>query len=295
MSDKKKEYEVVIGIFDTITKDIRKSVLENSKESKILGVGVYTDEYCESTFFSSPLKSTEHRMQIAQGLTGVRFTFPVNTSNPKEIEKLADEAYNDYINEIKLLDGIKKYKAGFVIGSFDLFHAGHLQNITLASEMCQDLYVVIKTDERIFDRKKKQPVQNTTERAAVVGALKPVRGVLYYDLDSTREDVIKSVIEQYEIDYPGEILEPKDMVAIFGEDLQDKEEQRKREGDWGEVNVEFTPRSAEKMEKISSTAYKKEMESHGGLKGYEDREAEGLVDSNSLHNKDDSDDGEHTK
>lgn len=120
----------------------------------------------------------------------------------------------------------------------------------------------------------------------MVRALKPVTGVLFYDLDSNREDIVRSVIEQYEMDYPEETLEPKDMVAIFGEDLKGKEEKRKRNGDWGEINVEFTPRSPEKMQTVSSTAYKKTLESNGGLASYINREAIGLVDSTSLNNKD---------
>ena len=59
MSSKEKEYNVITGIFDVITKGIRKSVLERSLDGKPLGVGVYTDEYCELTDFSKPMKSNQ--------------------------------------------------------------------------------------------------------------------------------------------------------------------------------------------------------------------------------------------
>lgn len=273
-----KDYNVITGIFDVITKGIRQRVLEKSQDGKPLGVGVYTDDYCEAINFSRPMKPVEHRIEIVQGLSGVDFTFPVTDKNFTEIERLADEAYEKYLKEIEEANKPKDYKVGFLIGSFDLLHSGHLQNIKLASDRCQNLYVIVKTDERIIDRKHKQPVQNTTQRALNLQALKNVKAVLYYDLDSTRSDAIRSVISQYEQDYPGETLEEKDMVVFFGEDLRGKEEASIKNGEWGEVNVVFTPRSAEKMKKISSTAYKRHIERTGGLDSYEAKENEGLKD-----------------
>lgn len=203
-----------------------------------------------------------------------------------DVEKAAEKAYRDYQKEIKVLEAAKKYKVGFVIGSFDLLHAGHIENINLASEICDRLYVVVKTDERIFDRKHKWPTQNTTERAEILKSLKQVRGVLFYDLDSDRDDIVESIIEQHKRDFPEETIEPKDLVAIFGEDLREKEEERKRNGDWGDVNIEFTPRSKEKMQRISSSVYKKIVEETGGLEGYEKREYETFLDARENDGKD---------
>lgn len=295
MAEKEKPYKIVVGIFDTITKDIRDSIKTNCENSKPLGVGVYTDECCETSLYTHPLKPTIHRLQIAEGLNGVIFTFPVDSILPADIEREAAIAYQNYLEEIKQIEGLKKYKAGFVIGSFDLLHAGHIENINLASAMCKDLYVVVKTDERIFDRKKKQPVQNTTERAAVLMSLKQVKGVLFYDLDSNRRDVIQNVIAQYEEDHPGEILEEKDIVAIFGEDLKEKEEERKRRGDWGDVNIEITPRPADKMRTVSSSSYKRTMETNGGLASYEKRESESLIDETRAKANESREDDEQSK
>lgn len=276
----KKDYIVITGIFDIITKGIRKSVLEKSKDGKPLGVGVYTDEYCESTNFSRPMKSVEHRMDIAQGLNGVAFTFPATSRDFSEIEQAADEAYESYLEKVEEAKRPKKYKAGILIGSFDLLHSGHIQNIQLASDMCQNLYVFVKTDERILAKKHKDTSQNTTKRAANLKALKTemVKDVLYFDLDSTRADAVRGVIERYQQDYPGETLEENDIVAIFGEDLKEKEEGAKRRGEWGDVNIEFTPRPEEKMKKVSTTAYKRYMEETGGLDIYEEKEEKGLND-----------------
>lgn len=290
-----KDYKLIIGIFDTISKEIRNRVLNKSEEGKPLGVGVYTDECCDTKLYTYPMKSLDHRMQIAQGLSGVAFTFPVDSLQPNEIEKAAEVAYEKYLNEVKQKEEAKKYKAGFVIGSFDLLHAGHIENINLASTFCEDLYVVVKTDERIFDRKKKHSIQNTTERAEILRALKQVKGVVFYDLDSNRDDVIRNIIDQYQKDHPGETIEQKDLVAIFGEDLKEKEEKRKRDGDWGEVNIEITPRYKEKMKKISSSVYKKIIQETGGLQNYEKRELDGLVDDSMDFDDDSIEDEGHNE
>lgn len=275
-----KKYNTVIGIFDTITKDIRDNILKYSEGDKPLGVGVYTDNCCDTKLYTHPMKSLEHRRQIAEGLAGVSFTFSVDSLNSDDISKASEEAYKNYLQQIKEEMEAKKYKAGFLIGSFDLLHAGHIENINLASKVCENLYVVVKTDERIFNRKNKYPIQNTTERAEILRALKQVKGVLFYDLDSDRNDVIKNVIYQYKKDFPGDKINESDIVAIFGEDLKEKEEKRKNEGAWGDVNIAFTPRSKEKMEQISSSVYQRILKETGGLKRYVESETLGLIDMN---------------
>lgn len=272
-----KDYITVWGIFDTISKEVRNSISKCAESGKTLGIGVYSDECCDTKLFTHPDKPLEHRMQIAQGLSGVTFVFPVDSLNDYENEKAAEIAYREYLNHKDSLNKSKKYKVGFVIGSFDVLHPGHIENINLSSEICEILYAVVKTDERVFDRKNKYPIQNTTERAANLRALKNVDGVLFYDLDSTRVDIVRSVISQFKKEHPTETIEEKDLVAIFGDDLKEKEEQRKRNGDWGEVNIEFTPRPEEKMKVMSSSVYQALIRQRGGIARYESEERKHLV------------------
>lgn len=273
--EEEKNFKYIVGIFDVITKEIRRNIKKDGQNLDVpLGVGVYTDEFCENTLFTHPAKTLEHRMQIAKGMGGVVFTFPVSSLSKEETEIAAQEAYERYLAEIKQLNDIKKYKTGFIIGSFDLLHAGHMENINIASEVCNDLYVVVKTDERIMANKHKTPVQNTTERANNLRMLRQVRDVLYMDLDSTRQDIIEDIIAQYEIDHDGAKIEPGEIAAIFGEDLKDKE--MEHESEWGDVNLVFTPRSSEKMQTISSSAYQQIVRSNGGLAEYQRREDENL-------------------
>ena len=168
---------------------------------------------------------------------------------------------------------MKKYKAGFIIGSFDVFHSGHLENIQLASQFCNTLYIVLKTDERIIEKKHKVPKQSTAERAAILKGLKLVKDVLYMDLDSTRQDVIDDIIQAYERAHD-EQIELQDIVGIFGEDLKEKEEAHLDE--WQGIEIVFTPRPPEKMASISSTRYQREIDENGGLSVFESAEDNAL-------------------
>ena len=266
--EEKRKYTYVKGIFDVITKEVREKIKMSKEEGKPLGIGVFSDEYCENIIFTKPTKELEHRLSVAEGFSGVDFVFPIQLG--ERIDEIAENAYNEYLVKIKEATSKKEeFKAGIVIGSYDLLHAGHIENIKLASEFCERLYAVVKTDERIFTNKNKVPMQNTTERANNVKLLKSVSGVTYMDLDSTREDIVKDVIEMYKEETGKEISE-NEIVAIFGEDLKEKEEIHKKE--WGDVSLRFTSRPVEKMKKVSSSSYQKKIKDAGGIKVYEERE-----------------------
>ena len=266
--EEKRKYTYIKGIFDVITKEVREKIKMSKEEGKPLGIGVFSDEYCEDTIFTKPSKELEHRLSVAEGFSGVDFVFPIQLGEC--IDEIAENAYNEYLVRIKAATSKKEeFKAGIVIGSYDLLHAGHIENIKLASEFCERLYAVVKTDERILANKNKIPMQNTTERANNVKLLKSVSGVTYMDLDSTREDIVKDVIEMYKEETGKEISE-SEIVAVFGEDLKEKEEIHKKE--WGDVSLRFTSRPVEKMKKVSSSSYQKKIKEAGGIEVYEARE-----------------------
>lgn len=266
--EEKRKYTYIKGIFDVITKEVREKIKMSKEEWKPLGIGVFSDEYCEDTIFTKPSKELEHRLSVAEGFSGVDFVFPIQLGEC--IDEIAENAYNEYLVRIKAATSKKEeFKAGIVIGSYDLLHAGHIENIKLASEFCERLYAVVKTDERILANKNKIPMQNTTERANNVKLLKSVSGVTYMDLDSTREDIVKDVIEMYKEETGKEISE-SEIVAVFGEDLKEKEEIHKKE--WGDVSLRFTSRPVEKMKKVSSSSYQKKIKEAGGIEVYEARE-----------------------
>ena len=265
----KKEFDYTIGIFDVICRDIRKKIKEQTQSEGVYGLGVYTDRYCENELMTLPMKTTEERMNIARYFEGVNFVFPVDSRDEQKIEDAARSAYLNYIEEQKKKNEDKKYKAGFVIGSFDVFHAGHLENLMLAKEMCENLVVVLKTDERIFKNKHKVPKQSTAERASILSMLKIIDKITYMDIDTTRRDVVEDVKSKYKE------IQSKDIVAIFGSDLQEKEEPY-IDKDWKDINVVFTNRDPQKMKIVSSSNYQRECDLKGGIENLEKKESESI-------------------
>lgn len=269
MSQEVKKFNYTTGIFDVVCRDIRMKIKEEAAKEGAYGIGVYTDQYCEEVLMNCAMKSLEERMKIAGCFEGVDFVFPVDTRDFKHIEEIAENAYLKYIDGQAKEEENKKYKVGFVLGSFDVFHAGHLENLMLAKEICDKLIVVLKTDERILRTKNKMPKQSTAERAAILSLMKPINNILYMDLDTTREDVIHDVMELYKG------IEKRDIVAIFGSDLRKKEE-KYMQTTWAEINVVFTDRDPKKMEVVSSSNYQKKCDERGGLAELEAAESASL-------------------
>ena len=269
MSEEVKQYNYTIGIYDIICRDIRMKVRKEAEKEGKYGIGVYTDRYCEQELMTCPMKKIDERMEIARCFEGVDFVFEVDSREQKQIEEAAEKAYVAYLEEQKKIEEEKKHKVGFVIGSFDVFHAGHLENLMLAKKLCDKLVVVLKTDERILKNKNKRPKQITSERAAVLKFIKLIDNILYMDIDTTRKDIIDDVMKLYEE------IEPSDIVAIFGSDLKEKEEVFITT-DWANINVRFTERNAEKMKTVSSSNYQRICDANGGLEKLERVEAKNI-------------------
>lgn len=267
--EKKKKIDFSIGIFDNISENIKERIKQESENCEIYGVGVYTDEIVKNKYNTYPMKNVEERMNLAKKIDGVDFVFPVDSRNEQEIEDVARNAYLNYIEEQKKKNEDKKYKVGLVIGSFDVFHAGHLENLMLAKEMCENLVVVLKTDERIFKNKHKEPKQSTAERASILSMLKIIDKITYMDIDTTRRDVVEDVKSKYKD------IQSKDIVAIFGSDLQEKEEPY-IDKDWKDINVVFTNRDPQKMKIVSSSNYQRECDLKGGIENLEKKESESI-------------------
>ena len=264
MEKEEKEFHYTIGIYDTICKFIREKTREKSAEEGAYGIGVMTDELCEQKYMTHPLKDIEQRLAIARGLDGVDFVFAVD--DLERVSEIAEETYLEFKKREEERKNKKQYKAGFIIGSFDLFHPGHLENIEIAREYCERLFVVLKTDERIIKNKKKTPQQPTAERAAILKSLRQIDDVLYMDIDSTREDVVQDVLRAC----PG--IKRQEIVALFGSDLKEKE--REHQEEWGSIKIVFTDRDPKKMEIVSSSHYQQEVIEQGGLTKFEDLEEE---------------------
>ncbi|MDR3052618.1 MAG: adenylyltransferase/cytidyltransferase family protein [Coriobacteriales bacterium] len=68
----------------------------------------------------------------------------------------------------------KRWEIGYVSGSFDLFHVGHLNLLRNAKERCDKLVVGVLSDDAIDRIKHKRPVIPCADRLAIVAAIRYV-------------------------------------------------------------------------------------------------------------------------
>lgn len=76
---------------------------------------------------------------------------------------------------------MKKYHIGYVQGTFDMFHIGHLNLLQRAKEYCDILYVGVVSDDYSKDMKGIKPYIACDERVAIVSAINVVDKVFVID------------------------------------------------------------------------------------------------------------------
>lgn len=69
---------------------------------------------------------------------------------------------------------MKKYKIGYVQGSFDMFHIGHLNILKNAKSICDYLIVGVNSDDFMYSYKHKHPVIPEEERLEIIKSIKYV-------------------------------------------------------------------------------------------------------------------------
>ena len=243
------DIDYTIGAYDIIReKDLSKLTKKIIKsEKKLFGVGIYDSSICETLCVDQPIKSLEDRMQIMQQIKGVDFVFPVKSLDLEDIreEKLkACKIQMTKIQESKGQKNTKKYKVGYVPGTFDLFHCGHLENLMIAIGECEKVIVGVKSDDLVRKHKNKNPFILEDERKAIIENIKGIDYAYVYDdrdLKKARENIRKLY---------GETID----AVYFGEDL--KEDFKKPvEG----LEIIFTKRPKELQKVRSTSAYRKKL------------------------------------
>ena len=236
------------GVFDILREEDlqnldRQIQLSQEENVEAFGLGIYDENLCEQLGIGSPLKSLEDRMKIAECLRGVDFVFPVTTLDRKVILSRVKSAYEEYLANKEREEANsgqqKPYDLGYAPGTYDLFHAGHLENLLIASSKCKRLIVGVKADELVEEHKGRKPVISDEERMEIIRHFKFVYGVYKYytrDLHSANENI------------QGIYGKPIDAVFL-GSDLQ--KDFSRTEG----LNIIYTPRDREKMNVRSTTHY----------------------------------------
>lgn len=179
------------GVYDILRindlERIDRAVQENiERGNKYFALAIYDDQLCEKQGLSTPVKDAEDRMKIAQYISGVDFVFLISSANPEQINKSAEQAFNQYLLKLEQeKEGsskkpVKKYKIVYTPGTYDLFHAGHLENLLIASQNSEKLIVGVKSDELVENHKGRKPVINAQERMEILRHFKFVDGVYQY-------------------------------------------------------------------------------------------------------------------
>jgi len=98
------------------------------------------------------------------------------------------------------------YTVGFTCSTFDLFHAGHIDMLTQAKNVCDRLIVGLHVDPSIDRTNKNSPVQSLVERQVQLKACSLIDEIYVYETESDLEDLL----EILQID-----------VRIIGEEYRD--------------------------------------------------------------------------
>lgn len=237
------------GTFDILRardlQDLDKKIqLSKQEGSEYFGVGIYDNNLCENLGFNTPLKSLEDRINIIKYIRGVDFVFPVKSLHEDILKDSVREGYQKYKAEQKNIQNAfskKQYELGYSPGTYDLFHAGHLENLLIAASQCEKLIVGIKSDDLVQKHKNKNPIISEDERMEILRHFKFVYDTyIYY----TRELNIAN--DWFKAKYG------KSFDAVFyGSDL------KKDFANMTDFNIVFTPRNTEMMKTRSTTAYRK--------------------------------------
>lgn len=78
-----------------------------------------------------------------------------------------------------------KYSVGYIPGTFDMFHIGHLNLIKRAKELCDYLVVGVCSDELIEFYKRHKPCISYEDRKEIVAAIKYVDEVICVNMNNS--------------------------------------------------------------------------------------------------------------
>ena len=225
---------------DEIDKQIQ---LSREQGIKNFAIGIYDDNVCQALNINKPIKSLKDRMEIMKYIRGVDFVFPVHSLDKKVLEQDITKAFGEFKKEQnkKKEKQDKKYDLAYAPGTYDLFHAGHLENLLIASSQSKKLIVGVKADKLVQEHKHKNPMISQKERVEILRHFKFVDDAyVYFTRDlHIANDYIKSKYD-------------KDVDAVFlGSDLKNDFKDIKN------INIVYTERDEKLMEERSSTGYAK--------------------------------------
>lgn len=244
----------ISGVYDILRQtDLRKIdetiQINLEKGNEYFALAIYNDELCKELGYE-PLKSAQERIKIAKYLSGVDFAFEVSSKDPLEIRETAQRALHKYLIELEKDKGEKEkeYDIVYAPGTYDLFHAGHLENLLEAAEKSKRVIVGVKSDELVREHKGRDPIMSAQERIEILRHFSFIDNVYeYYTRDP--HPAARWIQSKYK----------KQLDAIFmGSDLKEDFKDIK------DIKIIFTDRDKRVMKNRSTTAYIKRLTAKKG-------------------------------
>ena len=254
-NEKKVKTGFLYGAFDMLEiRDLNAIELAN-EECENLVVGVYSDEMYERLKGEKPKIPFEDRKILAEYVKGVDYVIEIDDpdeifkeeNKAKLVEILKKEMQEKKEREKEKKNTNKKYKVGYIQGTFDMFHRGHLNLFINALNCCETIIVGVNSDDFVKKRKNKIPIINIEDRMRVAKSIKGVREV--YSMDTMDKMQIVEMFKEKGIKFD---------AICAGDDLKGKEvysnnleEELKKIG----IHMEWFKYT----DKVSSTALRKQL------------------------------------
>lgn len=153
------------------------SILRAQEQCEVLTVGVYSDEVAKKINGKAPIIHLAERKKIVGAIKGVSSVIEISDvaqlqMKRHEIKGLIETSGT---SRIDITPSPKKYPTGFIQGTFDMFHEGHLNLINRAKSQCEKLIVGVNTDRLVEEYKQKTPIVRLEDRLRIVGSIKRSR------------------------------------------------------------------------------------------------------------------------
>lgn len=198
--------KVIDNDVEVITLDLIREITDYQKNYKdgAVNIAVRTDETIETVMERKPLKKLSDRIMLAKSIKGVDSVTVVDNKGVLAFEPTSDDLNSAHIK--------KKYKVGYVPGTFDIVHPGHLEIIKIATMYCEKVVVGINADNLVWENKKKKCMQNESTRMFIMRHIKGVEHViLVEENDKCKANEIIKMLTGEEIG-----------CIFYGEDLRAK-------------------------------------------------------------------------
>lgn len=180
---KRKEMEkcrigFIHGSFDMFNVEDLKRIQEAKEECEELIVGVYDDNLILEKEWKPAVIQCEERKRIVNAIKGVSGVVEIDDMEILKRRGELASRIKDAMKQEPEEETEKKYKTGFIQGTFDMFHFGHLNLVNRAKKQCEELIVGVNTDELVRMYKNKTPIVPFEQRKEILEAIKGVSRVV---------------------------------------------------------------------------------------------------------------------